>query len=35
MQPDQPMEDPDGEWVDIEDDHHDEITFKVNTDPDD
>ena len=35
MQPDQPVEDPDGEWVDIEDDYDDEITFKVNTDPDD
>ena len=34
-QPDQPVEDPDGEWVDIKDDHDDEITFKVNTDPDD
>ena len=33
--PDQPMEDPDGEWVDIEDDYDDEVTFKVNTDPDD
>ena len=35
MQPNQPVEDPDGEWVDIEDDYDDEITFKVNTDPDD
>ena len=34
-QPDQPMEDPDGKWVDIEDDYDDEVTFKVNTDPDD
>ena len=31
--PDPPVDDVDGEWVDVEDDHDDEVTFKVNTDP--
>ena len=28
------MDDADGEWVDVEDDHDDEITFRANADPD-
>ena len=34
MRADQPVDDVDSEWVDVEDDHDDEIVFKVNTDPD-
>ena len=33
-QPDPPVEDIDSKWVDIEDDHDDEITFRANANPD-
>ena len=33
-QPDPPVENTDGEWVDIKDDHDDEITFRANANPD-
>ena len=32
--PDPSVDDVDGEWVDIEDDHDDEITFRSNANPD-
>ena len=33
MRPDLPVDDVDGEWVNIEDDHDDEITFRANANP--
>ena len=32
--PDPPVDDVDGEWVDVKDDHDDEITFRANANPD-
>ena len=34
MRPDSPLDDIDGEWVDIEDDHDGEIAFRANANPD-
>ena len=34
MRPDPPLDDVDSEWVDVEEDHDDEITFRANANPD-